>query len=60
MHSHLRLMMKSGSSLMEGTELWRKQSQMKDIELSRTQAELTVAHTELKRKEGTCNNSVVE
>ena len=45
--------MKSGSSLTEGTDFWRKQSQMKDMELS-------VVRAELKRKEGTCcNNSVV-
>ena len=46
MHSH-NYLMKSGSSLIEGTELWRKQSQMKDVELS-------VACTELKRNKGTC------
>ena len=44
-------MMKSGSSLTEGTDFWRKQSQMKDIELS-------VVCTKLKRKEGTCNSIV--
>ena len=47
--------MKSGSSLKEGTEVLRKHSHIKDIELSRTQAELTVdVCTELKGKEGTC------
>ena len=58
MHSHNRLM-KPGSSLTEGAELWRKQSQMKDVELARTQEELSFVRTELRRKEGTCNNSIV-
>ena len=49
----------SGSDLAEGTELLRKQSQMKDIELSKKDLELSVAHTELKRKAGTCDNSIV-
>ena len=56
MHSH-NFLMKPGSSLTEGTELWRKQSQMKDIDLDRTQEELSVVRTELKRKEGICNSS---
>ena len=38
-------------------ELWKKQSQMKDIDLSRTQEELSVALTDIRRKEGTCNNN---
>ena len=40
----------------EEIELWKKQSQMKDINLSRTQEELSVTLTDIKRKEGTCNN----
>ena len=41
---------------LEEIDLWKKQSKMKDRDLSRTQEELCVAHTELMRKEGTCNN----
>ena len=44
--------MKSGSSLTKGTDFWRKQSQMKDIELSNVR-------TELKRMEGTFSSSVL-
>ena len=51
MHSHIFLII-SGSYLSEGAELWRKQSQMKDIELSRTTAELNIVCTELLRNEG--------
>ena len=43
-------------SLSEEIELWKKQSQMKDIDLSRTREELSVTLTDIKRKEGTCNN----
>ena len=32
---------------------------MKDIELFRTQEELRIALTELKRKEGICNNKIM-
>ena len=43
-------------SLSEEIDLWKKQSQMKDIDLSRTREELSVTITDIKRKEGTCNN----
>ena len=43
-------------SLSEEVELWKKQSQMKGIDLSRTREELNVTLTDIKRKEGTCNN----
>ena len=41
--------------LSEEIEFWKKQSQMKGINVSRTH-ELSVAHRDIKRKEGTCNN----
>ena len=43
-------------SLSEEIYLLKKQSQMKDIDLSRTREELSVTQTDIKRKEGTCNN----
>ena len=46
-------------SLSEEIELWKKQSQMKDIDLSRTREELSVTQTDIKRKEGTCNNESI-
>ena len=58
MHSH-NCLMKSGSSLTEGAELWRKQSQSKDIDLARTLEELSGVRTEFRRKAGTCDNSIV-
>ena len=43
-------------SLSEEIYLWKKQSQMKDIDLSRTREELSVTLTDIERKQGTCNN----
>ena len=43
-------------SISEEIDLWKKQSQMKDIDLFRTREELSVTLTVIKRKEGTCSN----
>ena len=43
-------------SFSEEIDLWKNKSQMKDMDLSRTREELSVTLTDIKRKEGTCNN----